>query len=176
MTMNLRNFATLGLAGALLAATAASSAAQELPKTGDFTIYWTHVNPTPFAPVPVGDGSVALALTFISGSVNTDGPGSFLHDARGRCLALQIIDQAAGTFTVQGYCDWQDRAGDHVFETFWSDGVTPFGGNTYGRFVGGTGKYEGISGEVTITAYGGTTTSDGYGQAIGVKVGSYQIP
>lgn len=125
MTITFRHLATAGLAGALLAATVASSTAQELPKTGDFTIYWTHVNPTPFAPVPVGDGSVALALTFISGSVNTDGPGSFMHDARGRCLALQIIDQAAGTFTVQGYCDWQDRAGDHVFETFWSDGVTP---------------------------------------------------
>ncbi|MCC6735895.1 MAG: hypothetical protein IT534_07170 [Bauldia sp.] len=166
---------------AFLTALAGAAIAQELPRSGEFTSFFTHVNPNPFGAVPVGDGNVAFALTFISASVNAAGEG-FMHDLRGRCIALQTINSAAGTFEVEGYCDWQDQAGDHIFESFWSDGPTPLvegplgGKETFGRFVGGTGRYEGITGDVTITVFGASTTHDGYEQVIGGKVGTYTLP
>lgn len=178
--MNLSRVAAL-LPIAVVFGIASGAGAQEMPRSGTFTSYFTHVNPHPFGAVPVGDGNVAFSLTFISASVNAAGEG-FMHDLRGRCIALQTINQTNGTFEVEGYCDWQDPAGDHIFESFWSDGPTPLvegplgGKETFGRFVGGTGKYEGLTGEVTITVFGATATHDGYEQVIGQKIGHYQLP
>lgn len=164
-----------GAAAILIAISGSALQAQELPRSGDVTFYFTHVNPTPFAPIPLADGRIALPLTFISAAVNEAGSG-FMHNVRGRCAALQIVNPSDGTFTVEGYCDWQDPDGDHIYESFWSDGPTPLaGGTTHGRWDGGTGKYEGITGDVTISVFGATTATGGYGQVVGSKTGNYQL-
>jgi len=166
---------------AFLACCVTGASAQEMPRSGDFTVYFAHVNPAPFGAVPVGDGNIAFALTYITGSVNAAGAG-FMHDLRGRCIGLLTRNPANGTSTLEGHCDWQDSDGDHVFESFSTNG--PFqhaegpmsGLQSIGRFVGGTGKYAGITGEMTITISAATTTPDGYTQVLGSKVGHYQLP
>jgi hypothetical protein len=159
----------------------AGASAQELPRSGDFTVSFAHVNPDPFGAVPVGDGNVAFALTYITASVNAAGAG-FMHDLRGRCVGILITNQAAGTSRIDGHCDWQDAEGDHIFEAFSTNGQVnrvegPMGGvQSVGRFLGGTGKYHGLTGEMTITLFGATTTPDGYTQVLGRKDGHYQLP
>ncbi len=170
----------LALAAVLLSP-AFGATAQELPRSGEFTVFFAHLNPHPFGAVPVGDGNVAFALTYVTGSVNAAGTG-FMHNFRGRCVGLLTSNQAAGTSGLMGYCDWQDPYGDHIFESFTTNGPVnrvegPLGGvQSHGTFVGGTGRYEGITGEVAITVFGATATPDGYDQVIGQKVGYYQLP
>lgn len=165
-----------GVTGAVVLLSVSGAAAQELARSGEATIFWAHVNPAPFDPVPIGDGRIAVVATFITGTFNQTGAG-FMHNMRARCVALQTIDPAAAMLEVEGYCDYQDRDGDHIYVSFWSDGPQPMAGiQTAGQFVGGSGKYTGLQGTVDISPYNPSTTQEGYGQFLGHMTVNYQLP
>lgn len=176
MSVRRKQALLVAVTGAFAAFTINGAAAQDLARSGEATVFWAHVNPAPFDPVPVGDGRIAVVATFITGTFNQAGSG-FMHNMRARCVALQTIDPAAAMLEVDGYCDYQDTDGDHVYVSFWSDGPQPMAGiQTQGQFVGGTGKYAGLQGSVAIRPYNPSTSQDGYGQFLGHMTVTYQLP
>jgi hypothetical protein len=77
---------------------------------------------------------------------------SVLNDTTGRCLALEVAENANGASVSRGYCTFVDAAGDKIFEEFEIARDSLNGeASGPGTITGGTGKYEGISGEVTHT-------------------------
>lgn len=161
---------------ATTAAFAGAAFAQESPRSGDVTVFWAHVNATPFAPVTIGDGRIAVVGTFNTATFNQAGSG-FMHNMRARCVALQTIDPTAARLEVTGYCEYKDADNDYVYATFGSTEPTPIAGiRTSGELVSGTGKYAGITGTLTISPYNQTTTPEGYVQFLGQMDVSYRLP
>jgi hypothetical protein len=91
------------------------------------------------------DGSM-LQRSHIKGIVLADDPSNSIHLASQDCFGTTVIAEG-GAAVGNGYCDAVDADGDRWW-IWWHNGSD---GNTWG-FMGGTGKYEGITG-------GGTTKS-----------------
>jgi hypothetical protein len=163
------------LAASLLALPAGASVAQELPREGKFSITYTGVNPTPVKPVPFGKDREAIVGVSFMTAVNDAGSG-LLHNMAGRCILLTIIDRAAKTQDVRGYCSYADRGGDQVFEEVSTPAPTGLGlpARFVGKWTGGTGKYAGLTGEFEITN-SGNIAPEGLFQAAGKKTGSYRL-
>src|SRR5690606_2796290 len=95
---------------------------EPLPRSGEFSLIYTFVNPEPWAPMPRavdGAGTVtqtATVATNIAWLMNADGSG-FGHLMTGRCANFQRLD---GTTVVlnRGNCVYTDRDGDMLFEEF----------------------------------------------------------
>jgi hypothetical protein len=183
----------------LVAAIAGSSLAQQatpLPRSGEFTLMYTFVNPEPWAPIPrAADATGAITATAyfatnVAWLLNAVGSG-FGHQMTGRCGTLFLYE---GTTLVQVHtnCVYTDRDGDMIFET-----VERNPGDTVntGQWTGGTGKYAGITGTFTVTGapgFGGRTEGgpvadtpppglfpgvyELYAMSAGTKVGSYTLP
>ena len=94
-------------------------------------------------------------------------------------LAESLSVECVGTFEIlgsasksQGYCLYQDRAGDRIYGT---DNRTP-AGYTW-ELLGGTGKYAGITGRGTTEILGIVTpVRPGTLQGCRRLVGSYKLP
>jgi hypothetical protein len=149
--------------------------AQELQNEGKFSITYTAVNPNPVKPVIVGKDREVAVSTSIMTAVNDDGSG-LLHNMAGRCVSIGILDRGAKTLEVRGYCNYADRGGDQVFEEFSTPTPVALGSSVKyaGKWVGGTGKFTGLSGEFEIST-SGNVAPEGLFQAAGKKVGSYTI-
>jgi hypothetical protein len=163
------------IAASLLILPAAASLAQELPREGKFSITYTGVNPNPVKPVPFGKDREAIVGVSIMTAVNDAGSG-LLHNMSGRCILLTLIDRAAKTQDVRGYCNYADRAGDQAFEEVSTPAPTGLGlpARFVGKWTGGTGKYAGLSGDFEITN-SGNIAPEGLFQAAGKKTGSYKL-
>jgi hypothetical protein len=163
------------IAAILFALPAAACLAQDLPLEGKFSITYTGVNPNPVKPVPFGKGREAIVGVSIMTAVNDAGSG-LLHNMSGRCILLTLMDRAAKTQDVHGYCNYVDRAGDQVFEEVSTPAPTGLGvpARFVGKWTGGTGKYAGLSGDFEITN-SGNIAPEGLFQAAGKKTGSYKI-
>jgi len=139
-----------------------------VPSSGDFELRYTWVNPTTSAFGVVARSndptSVAEAGAWVAWLMTNDGSDGFGHKMTGRCVGM--TRQAGGAFElVAGNCVYTDADGDQLFEEY--DGLA-------GRWVAGTGKYEGISGTLELTDIV-ITEESGYAVLSGVKVGSYTI-
>lgn len=153
-----------------------SAEAQEIPRSGEATVFWAHVNPGPFAPIPLGDGRTAAVATYITAAFNQTGAG-LMHAMRARCVALLTSNPTAATLEVVGHCDYQDLAGDHIYLSFGSQGPQPLASiRTVGDILGGTGKYAGIDGTIAIRPYNQSTSIEGYVQFLGEMTVTYQLP
>lgn len=148
--------------------------AQELPSEGKFSITYTAVNPAPSKAVSVGDRDVTVSSSIMTG-VNDAGSG-LLHNMAGRCNFMTETNKVAKTIQTRGFCNYADRAGDQVFEEFATDGPVALGSSiTFkGTWLGGTGKFEGLSGEFEIRP-ASVLVSDTLVQGAGKKTGTYQI-
>jgi hypothetical protein len=148
--------------------------AQELPIEGKFSITYTAVNPAPSKAVSVGDRDVTVSSSIMTG-VNDAGSG-LLHNMAGRCNFMTETDKVAKTLQTRGFCNYVDRAGDQVFEEFATDGPVTLGSPILlkGKWLGGTGKFEGLSGEFEIRP-ASVLVSDSLVQGAGKKTGTYQI-
>lgn len=100
----------------------------------------------------------------------TRAPGTPFDAMSVECLGSYEL--RARTYRHQGYCVYQDAAGDKVFG---SDATTAQG---YGwQFVGGTGKFEGISGSGTVERVGNhVPVRPGTIQGCRRVTGSYRLP
>ena len=124
-----------------------SGVRSELPSEGKFSITYTAVNPTPSKAVSVGDRDVTVSSSIMT-AVNDAGSG-LLHNMPGRCNFMTQTNKVAKTIETRGFCNYADRAGDQVFEEFATDGPVTLGSPILfkGKWLGGTGKFEGLSGE-----------------------------
>ena len=81
--------------------------------------------------------------------------------------AIGLTDTLSG---MQGRSVWTDEHGDKVFSELRGEAVGP-GSIHEGRFVGGTGRYEGVSGEYTFSWQHLVDNEDGEvsGRVVGLK-------
>jgi hypothetical protein len=168
--------------------TSAQQAAPEpLPRSGDFSLIYTFVNPEPWFAVPRAvDASgaptaIATVATNIAWLMNAAGSG-FGHQMTGQCSSFTRLE---GTTTLENYgnCVYTDAQGDKLFEEF---NRLPGETVTTGHWVGGTGKYEGVTATFTIQGvpgFGGRfeggpvgAANEVFGVSTGIKTGSYTLP
>lgn len=75
-----------------------------------------------------------------------------MNNTTGRCLAPEVAENATGASVTNGFCTYIDADGDKIFEEFEIErdslNAEATGSAT---LTGGTGKYEGISGDLTHT-------------------------
>jgi len=159
---------------AVLQSTAGASA-EELAKEGRYTVQYTGTNPAPMKPIAIGNNREMLVTNAVMSAINESGSG-FLHDMTGRCSGWVIIDTAAGAFESHGYCNYADKDGDQVFEQYdWP--MQPRSSSTYGtgKWIGGTGKYSGLQGTITLKGRFLKPAVEGITQGAGQKIGTYKI-
>ncbi|MGV7033400.1 hypothetical protein [Methylobacterium symbioticum] len=163
------------VATGLLISAPATALAGELPPQGEYRITYTGVNPAPMKPVMIGPQRTVSTSLSIMTAVNAGGSG-LLHDMTGRCNGMATIDNQAKTVENHGFCDYVDADGDHVFEK-WDYPVQPLAAATQGtgEWIGGTGKFTGLSGQLTIKTRRVNALTEGVVQFIGEKSGSYTI-
>ncbi len=149
--------------------------AEDMPRQGDFRITFTSTTPSAPKPVMIGGNRMASATINMMTAVNESG-GKLLHNMAGRCTSAPLIDNGAKTVENHGYCDYVDADGDHVFET-WDYPLQPLGvaNEGTGEWIGGTGKFAGLSGTMKIRSRRLNTLTDGAVQVVGEKVGSYRF-
>ena len=124
--------------------------------------------------------------TNVAWLMNASGSG-FGHQMTGRCSTFQRLD-AGVVVETHGNCVYTDRDGDMLFEEF---DRMPSDTVTTGHWVGGTGKYAGVTSTFTIQGLGGFAgrTEGGpvggapidglyelYPMSSGIKTGTYTLP
>ena len=129
-------FATLAAA-----AFAVTASAQGLPKSG--TIRWHTAYMVVGEAQTVAEGHVqghgdAMGVTY-----NDSGSGP-LHQGPVSCFYTFFMINGRGD--NQGYCSFGDADGDRIFTAFTGKVGAPEGDMGTNVIVGGTGKYEGITG------------------------------
>jgi hypothetical protein len=123
-----------------LAATSGAHAA-EFPKEGTAT-YTTYYVGTAATPMKMGDRMVAIYES--SGITRNDAGEAAFNDMGTRCVGMREANGA--TVVNRGSCIDVDKDGDQVFSTYEADAKA--GRHT---FVGGTGKYQGLTGTADYT-------------------------
>jgi hypothetical protein len=91
----------------------------------------------------LGEERVVYAGTLPGVMFNNEGKG-FMHKARVDCTLFNDVNK--GHASANGTCVVTDADGDNIFVEWRCSGVMPTCPGTE-RFVGGTGKYTGISGD-----------------------------
>ena len=123
-----------------------------LPKSG--TINWvTGWIFDTSATAPQKGGYVLGSGRATGATFNVNGSGP-LHEGRAVCIAV-FIAMPDGSGTNKGNCYFGDKDGDRIITSFTGDIVAFKGDNT---IIGGSGKYEGITGS-------GLWECDGSGEA-----------
>ena len=149
--------------------------AEDMPRQGDFRITYTSTSISAQKPVVIGENRTASASINMMTAVNESG-GRLLHNMAGRCTSAPLIDNTAKTLENHGYCDYVDADGDHVFEK-WDYPVQPLGAvnEGTGEWIGGTGKFAGLSGTMKIRSRRLNSLTEGAVQVVGEKLGSYSF-
>jgi hypothetical protein len=128
------------IAASFLTLTAASASAADFPKSGSEkgVIYFTAAVAdeldgweTPFQP----------GIYVMTGVVRTDPAGSAFDKSYVRCVGERAL--LSGKFATVGACTQTDTEGDKAFVTFETGKYA---------YVGGTGKYKGLTGGGPVTS------------------------
>lgn len=156
-TVNRRDTAMMGdvmfkgiltvAAGLSVAMLCGAGQAQQLPKSGTFSINsgWKANGEL----VQVGEGRMFGWGGFYGVTFNQRGSGP-LH--MGQAVCSYTLDLTAGAGPGRGACAWTDADGDKIFTdytgTLGTDGVF----NGMNQITGGTGKFSGITGKAAFQA------------------------
>jgi hypothetical protein len=121
-----------------------SATAGDLPKSGKYSGHygWTFTGQVQ----QLGEDRVVYAGVVPGVMFNDKGKG-FMHKARVDCTIFNDVHK--GRANANGTCVVMDADGDKVFVEWKCSGVMPACPGTE-RFVGGTGKYKGITGKQTF--------------------------
>ncbi|WP_147027706.1 hypothetical protein [Methylobacterium oxalidis] len=153
----------------------AANRGEGLPAKSDFRITFVAVNQHPMKPMMLDANRTFATGHAVMTAINQEGRG-LLHNVAGRCTAAVTIDNAAKTIGYNGFCDYVDKDGDHVFERYeypTQPQAPIFKGNA--EWTGGTGKYAGISGRMDLRTSRLPAPVEGVSQTSGEKIGSYSI-
>ena len=128
--------------GALLAVFAALSfaSAADLPKSGKYSAHFGWVFK---GDVQEMGAQRAVSVGTVDGAIFNDAGKGFMHKARVDCALMNDVKQ--GRANAQGTCVIMDANGDKIFLEWKCTGAMPACSGDE-RFVGGAGKYAGISG------------------------------
>jgi hypothetical protein len=111
-------------------------------ESGEFRGGWiANGTRTPF---PFGEGRQIFTFR-IAGHVNLQTALGKKKDYWSECIGL--ADSVTG---ITGRCVWKDLAGSEIYLTLQSDRLQQ-GSRVTGTFVGGTGPFSGISGDLSFT-------------------------
>lgn len=119
--------------------------AADLPREGD-DAYTTDYVVISAKPMKLSDRTVSL-VEFSGISRNDKGTGMF-HRMGVRCMGLH--ESGSPKAVSRGACTDTDSDGDQIFSTYESRVVDGKSAGTH-AFVGGTGKYAGMSGNATYS-------------------------
>lgn len=178
---SLRGLAALALAslvsGSAFGPAAAETAGGRGPfGEGRFAVNFTGFGTTQARPVVIGKGRVTGVTDTVLTAINATGDG-FLHQLPGRCIGWYIADTTRQTFESQAHCNYTDSDGDVIYERadFEEQPAAPVRIGT-GRWLGGTGKYERLSGVFEIRTISIHSARPDVIQYIGSKDGTYRLP
>ena len=118
--------------------------AAEITGSGTVTYVGRHIGDRPTA------GGTGLGHDHLKGVILADDPENPMHMVEHDCLAGSLLGPEGDTGDGAGYCDGIDADGD-VFLLWYSNR----GDDRHWSFIGGTGKWDGVSG-------GGTTKVVGF--------------
>lgn len=154
----------------------APAEAQDLAKEGRIDAVVTDT--TTGKGLDLGGNRVLYALDSVLVARGADGAGDggVLDGMTGHCLGLEEVESDTGAGTLNGHCTYTDADGDKIFEALRIE--RPSGGEEASgkaTLTGGTGKFEGIRGEVTHTRRLLPSPTDGVYPGIGRITGSYTI-
>jgi len=121
-----------------------SATAGDLPKSGKYSGHygWTFTGQVQ----QLGEDRTIYAGMVPGVMFNDKGKG-FMHKARVDCTILNDVNK--GRANAKGTCVVTDADGDKIFVEWQCTGKMPACPGTE-RFVGGTGKYKGITGKQTF--------------------------
>jgi hypothetical protein len=149
--------ATTTLALAAVVLLAAAPAAAEFPKQGEFRATYCFVGNL----TTLVQSKADLAFSFeLTGTVRGDTPGTLLDMTSIQCVGLGEVRGGKRSGTHQ--CHFVDQDGDKIYVRAW---YGPEGPQRTLEFLGGSGKYAGITG-------GGETRS--LGRFPKIKDGTFQ--
>ena len=139
--------------------------AADLPKQGTDT-YTTAYVLTSSNTIKLGDRTV---VNYDASGINrNDSGGQMFNNTSTRCLGMVDI---VGTEAInRGSCADMDQDGDQIFTTYEAHGIT--GTHTY---IGGTGKYTGITGGADYTVQR-VKTSDGRSLSLVTRKAVWKLP
>jgi len=161
-----RAFVTM-IAGVSCAAFWTTLSAQELPKSGTFTVQsgWKTTGET----VQIDEGHIYGHGNFWGVIFNDKGSGP-LH--RGPVSCPYSVEVVNGVLSAQGKCAWSDVDGDKIF-TDWTGSMPPNAKlEGLNQITGGTGKYAGIQGKAPFQCIG----LNGSGQWACTQQFKYRLP
>jgi len=134
------------LAISLLVGCFTSAALAQKTETESYTTYYVTVSATT---LQLGTDHTMTATEF-QGVTRSDRPGGMFDNMTARCIGTREV--AAGIMTSQGSCTEMYPDGSQTFSTYLSKGPITSQLTGSHTFVGGTGKYSGISGKAEYTA------------------------
>lgn len=160
----------------LLCVAAGPAPAQGVAGEGPFIANFVGYADAQTPPIQIGDGRFSGPTDSTMTAMGVEN-AAFLHNQTGRCVGVWFLDEAAATYKQNVHCTYVDADGDKIFER--ADFETqPLEGPRVGtgRWLGGTGKYAGISGVFEIRVQGLQSARDGLVQYVGTKQGQYHLP
>ena len=162
--------ALLTLSSIGLAMAAWNAQAQTIPQEGPVSVTFTATLIPPPKPMPIGGGKEYTVINQAMTASNDRG-NPILHNMAGRCQFSRLVDTAAKTVELQGYCTYADNDGDQIFEQ--CDFVPGAPNNC--KLNHGPGKFQGLEASLVITVGPVKSNYDGIAQLIGQKKGMYRI-
>ena len=144
--------------------------AAEPAKSGDDS-YTTRYVVTFSKPAKFGDRTVTL-VEFGGISTNDKGAGMF-HDMGVRCTGIR--EAVAAAFYTRGTCADTDSDGDQVFSTYEANGGEGKPAVGVHQFIGGTGKYTGMTGKADYTVQY-IKSADGPGMFVAKHTVTWKLP
>ena len=153
--------------------TTGSGWAAELPKAGKIDVAVTDV--TTAKALELADKHSLYALDSALVARGADG-NAVMGNMTGHCLSLERVADANGAGTNDGYCTFVDGDGDKIYtavKTSRASGKEEAKGTA--TITGGTGKYAGISGDLTQTRLLLASPAEGVYPGAGRITGEYRI-
>jgi len=157
---------------ALLPPLALAQEATPAPRQIEVTYPWSATDTVPT--LPMGEGQDAYLVETLAVVTSPDGP---LAGMAGRCLISGVNDLVTFGYTEAGICVLQDASGDQLWDRL--EGATEGNGapsHGHGTWIGGTGRFEGATGETDYTNSFAASARPGLYQGTGTKSGTLLLP
>lgn len=168
--------AALLLAGVVLPGAVGGALAQSVAGEGAFAANFVGYAENEIEPVQTGPGRFVGLVNSTLTAMNAEN-ANFLHNQTGRCLGTWTVDEISNRFREQVNCVYTDADGDQIYESAVFDEQpmdAPHVGT--GRWLGGTGKYQGLSGVFEIRTRTLRAARAGIVQYVGTKQGRFSLP